>query len=199
MPGFRILVKLDPWLFALFLATVIAPAAFGQASMSTASRALRFQGFGTYSYTRPDYDTGTNYGVTLGTDLDFNTPTWVKPGLELRATRNSGDSTNQYTYGGGPRIVLPISHVQPYVDFLISGGKIEFNHLDPAAPDYQANRSTVYSYGGGADVLLTRSWAVRLDAQSQRWKLSHSSPPFHPLLVSVGLRYQIGGGAHGPQ
>ncbi len=160
--------------------------------MYTASQALRLQGFGTFTYVRPAYGPpSTNYGLSLGTDLDFNTHTWVKPGFEIRGTRSSGDQANEYTYGGGPRLILPLPHIQPYGDFLLSGGKIDFNH--PANPFYQEDRSAVYSYGGGADFLLTRSWALKVDVQSERWKLSHLNPPFHPLVVGVGFRYEAGG------
>jgi Outer membrane protein beta-barrel domain len=200
-PGFKNVKKLISWLSALIMAMVIAPAVQGQASY-TASQPLRLQGFATFSYVNPAFEysragDGNNFGITLGGDLDVNIPTWFKPGLDVRATRATGDQTDQYTYGGGPRVIFPLSHVQPYVDFLISGGKINIKNSND--PDYRKNRSTVYSFGGGADLLLTHQLAIKVDVQSQRWRLTSKGEPFYPLLVSVGLRYEIGSGGRGPR
>jgi hypothetical protein len=197
--GFGLIAKLFSWLSALLLAMVTA-AASAQAN-PTVSQALRLQGFGVFSYGQPRFDyglgAGTNYGFSVGADLDVNLHTWFMPGLEIRGTRSTGDVQNQFTYGGGPRIIFPLRRIQPYADFLISGGKIEFNQ--PYDPLYQANRSTVYSYGGGTDLVLTRGWAVKLDVQSQRWRLTHEAAPFHPLAVSVGVRYEVHNRRYGPE
>jgi hypothetical protein len=197
--GFRHVKKHLLWLSALVMAAAFAPGVRGQATTYTAMQRLRLQGFGTFSYVKPSFggDPGPNYGWALGGDLDVNTRAFIQPGFELRATRNSGDFVNEYTYGGGPRVVFPLPHVQPYADFLFSIGKIEFNR--PADPHYQSDQSMVLNYGGGADFLLTRTWAVKFDVQSQRWRLNHNNPAFHPLLVSVGVRYELDGGRHGPR
>jgi hypothetical protein len=190
------------WALPLFLAMVMSPAVWGQASYYTASHPLRLQAFGTFSYDRPDYQDssngpGTNYGVSLGSDIDVAAHIWVIPGLELRATRAVGPVSTQNTFGGGPRVVFPLGRVQPYADFMLSGGSINFHQRTD--PSYQSDTSTVYSYGGGADLLLTPGWAFKVDVQTQRWRLSHNVEPFMPLLMSVGVRYEVHGGKHSPQ
>ncbi len=179
------------------VAVSLALAATAQRTQSTASKAVQLQAFGMFSYVRPAFihDNRPNWGGGAGADLNFHQIgyTRLRPGVEVRATGSSGPTSNQYTYGGGPRLVLDLGRFQPYGDLLFNYGSIDFNH--PPDPNYTHDMTDVLSYGGGVDIVLDRagssSWAVRADVQSQQWKLGHISPEFQPLAVSVGVRYEF--------
>jgi hypothetical protein len=171
----------------------VVQTATAQRTQSTASKAVQLQAFGMFSYVRPAFihDNRPNWGGAAGADVNFHQIgyTRLRPGVEMRATGSGGPTSNQYTYGGGPRLVMDLGRFQPYGDFLFNYGSIDFNH--PPDPNYTYDATDVLSYGGGVDFVLDHSWAVRADVQSQQWKLGHISPEFQPLAVSVGVRYEF--------
>ncbi len=187
---------LSPSTFApaaiVFVAAVLftSVAAHAQATTETASQSLRIRPFATYSRVDTDYG-GTNNGATVGVDLDFKVPHLygIRPGLDVREVFSSGDVVNERSFSGGPQIVFNAGRYHPYADFLIGAGTITFPH--PTIPGYTHDNSTVYSFGGGIDVSVTQSWAVRVDYMRQHWKLESDLPAFYPSQLSFGLRYQL--------
>ena len=88
--------------------------------------------------------------------------------------------------------------MQPYAAFHLGEGNITFKQSSD--PNYTSDNSTVYGAAAGLDYKLSRNWALRGEADVQRWRLGSSTPAFHPLGVSVGVRYQFHlHNAHGPE
>jgi hypothetical protein len=173
------------------LAVLCATASQAQANFPTASKGVELNVFGMGSYVRPEYGGALrNGGGAVGVDADIR-PFFglFKPGLEIRVTGSGGRVSNQYTYGGGGRVIIGDWHVRPYANFLVNYGQIKFN-ANPD-PTYQQDHAMVLSYGGGAEIPLSRSWAAKVDVQSERWRLTYRAPPFYPLAVSAGVRYQL--------
>ncbi len=74
---------------------------------------------------------------------------------------------------------------QPYADFLVGPGTIHFPHNN----GYIGDNSTVYNYGVGVDMGVTRNFSLKLDVQAQHWNTGEYR--FEPILGLVGITYQI--------
>ena len=181
----------------LMVAAVVGVAgaarAVGQAE-STSWQRMRLQTFGMLSYVNPDYGGAKkNAGGTVGAELNFGQFFHrVEPSLELRAVGSGGRVSNQYVYSAGPRVELDYGKFHPYGVFTVGYGKITF--ATPAVfatGPYVFDTSTVFTYGGGLDYTLNRTWAVRADVTRQSWQVGQTAAPFYPTTVSVGVRYRF--------
>jgi hypothetical protein len=172
--------------FVLLSATLYAE---DDGASPTAVQFMRLQAFGTLTAVRPDFGDGKrNAGATVGLDLNIGQFFHrFDPSLEVRAMGSGGRANQQIVYSAGPRIEANYGRFHPYVDYLVGYGVVKFNK--PANPAYTQDNSIVTSFGGGLDFALTRSWAVRVDAQSQSWDIGGAT--FSPLTGSVGVRYRF--------
>ena len=172
--------------FALFTG-----AAHGQRAEETARQQIRLKGYGMFSYVRPDYGFDQkNLGGTAGFDLDgFRLLPHTDFGVDARYTFSTGNVSNQFYYGGGPRVSLNTARFKPYVDFLFGRGRSTLNHS--GEPNYTHDDTGAVSYGGGFDYKLDRYWSVRGDMQRAHWRFSINQPVFYPVAISVGASYQI--------
>lgn len=177
------------------LGCILAPFTAGAQQSSTASKRLHLQAFGMLSYVRPDFGGALkNAGGAVGVDADVSLPrlSRLDAGLEFRAIGSGGRVSNQYAESFGPRLVYNIGAFHPYGDFLIGAGQIHYDLLPiPADPKYNGDNSLVYTYGGGVDWSIARYWAIRADAQQQRWNVGTIFPTFHPDQFSLGIRYEL--------
>ncbi len=181
------------------LALCAAPSLFAQ-SVATAHQTLRLQTYALASTVQPAFGVNQrNFGVTAGVDVGtFRISPRIDPSLDLRLLASHGNVSNQFFYGGGPRVMVDLGRYKPYGEFLIGDGIIHFpNTRDP---NYTHDNSLVTAFGGGLDVSVHRDFAVRAEALTQSWKLGSTNQAFHPLAVSVGIRYQVhlGRGKDGP-
>lgn len=180
-------------LLMLSMATpaLLAGMAHAQRSQETARQRIRLRAYGMFSYVNPDFQGDTrSTGATLGGDVDgFRLLPRTELGLDARYTFSSGNLSNQYYFGGGPRLSLNVGRFKPYGDFLFGHGKSIFNN--PGDPTYTHDETGALTYGGGFDYQITRSWAVRADVQHERWRFSANTPYFYPVAVSVGASYQF--------
>lgn len=183
----------------------IAPTAFavslflplaspGQATQSTAYQRAHLSVFGVGSYAKTEYGpVRTGYGFSAGADLGFTVPGLhhLEPGIEGRYSYARSTSVSESVPSVGVRLTWHAGALHPYGDLLIGPGTIKF--LDPAltSPGYTQNNSKVWTYGGGIDYDVTRSFAIRGEIQRESWKLSATDPAFYPLHVGVGVRYQF--------
>ena len=183
------------WIVTTLLAT--AGTIHAQAR-PTAQKTGDLSVFALYTRLTPDYGPTDNNGVTFGLDYTRYTSWWVKPSIEFRTKIANGTTVDERSVGGGFRAVKPIGSFHPYVDFLISAGSINFHQSDPYILEngkpYTSDGTVTYSFGGGLDVDVWRSFAVRGDYQFEKWYLDKNpATPFHltPTGWSIGMIYRI--------
>lgn len=180
---------LRSWLYLLFFLAlgliVPAPPASAQAS-STASRGAAISVFGGLQFANPESGPiHTNKGGVVGADFTKFLHFPVQPSLELRANFNNGPYADERSYLFGLRAMAIYGRLQPYADFLVGPGDIHF----PLNNGYLGDNSTVYNYGGGVDLGVTRNFSLKLDIQAQHWNTGEFQ--FTPVLGTVGITYQI--------
>ena len=179
------------WLLSLAAPVLPGAAAHGQHADETARQSLRLKAYGMFSYVNPDFQ-GSNHnnGVTIGGDIDgFRLVPHTELGMDVRYTASRGTLTNQYYYGGGPRLTVDVGPFKPYVDFLFGHGKGVFNNSSD--PTYTSDVTGAMTYGGGLEYQVSPSWGIRADVQRQRWQFSVRQAPFYPVATSVGLTYRF--------
>lgn len=145
------------------------------------------------SYVRPDYgDAKKNAGGTVGAEANIGGMSHLRPSVQFRAVGSGGRLSDQYAYSIGPRAEFPFGHFRPYADFLFGYGIIKYERPQIVnGKPYTSDNSLVYTYGGGLDYELSRHWAIRADLQRQRWKVGDNNPAFHPVQMSLGVRYRF--------
>lgn len=180
---------------AIAIAGLLLPAASrAQSTTETATERIRLNVYGMGSFGRPAYGfTPRAAGFAVGGGAGFTVPHLhhIEPSLDLRYTYLTNQSVTETVFAGGLRVAYHAGRFHPYGDLMVGSGNINFKEVSAAFPEYTHDNSLVYSYGGGADVDVTRTLALRLDVQEQHWRLSDNSPPFYPLQGSVGIRYQF--------
>jgi hypothetical protein len=155
---------------------------------STASKNTELSVFAAYSLVDPDNrNSGKNNGFTFGGDYTHLFPRNFALSLEPRVKFAPGDVVGERTYGGGGRFEYRIKNLVPYVDYIWSYGILTLTN--PTSP-YKRDNSIVHSPGFGLDAYLTPQWAVRVDYQFERWKVTDSNS-FHPRALSFGVVYRI--------
>lgn len=181
--------RIAPVVLGLCFSSAIA---YSQAE-ATATQKFRIDAFGMLSYVRPDFGGALkNAGGTVGADVSMPGFGRWEPGLEFRALGSGGRVSNQYLYSGGPRLTGTYGRFMPYADLLIGYGTIKYNRPDVFnGVPYTQDNSLVYAYGGGLDYVVARHWALRADVLAQRWKVGQNDAAFHPLAMSVGVRYRF--------
>lgn len=180
------------WLVAYVVLLTLGLSGKAQAqAVPTARQQVRVSAFGMVSAVNPKYGGAKkNIGGTVGADLNlWGIGSRLSPSFEFRAVGSGGRVSNQYAYLVGPRLEARFGRFHPYGDFLFGYGKIVFNRSD--TPSYQRDKAFVMAYGGGVDIDLSRNWALRVDGQAQRWRLTQYQPAFYPLQGSVGVRYRF--------
>ena len=176
---------------AIVVASTVSALPIHAQAVPAAQQRLHLQAYGMASYVNPDFNgTTKNAGGTLGVDVDgVRVLRHTSLGLDVRYTGSRGTVTNQTLLSGGPRLSYNAFRFQPYIDYEFGYGSGTFNQsIDPT---YVMDVTSVHSYGGGFDYMLTRYWGVRADVLQQRWRYSHLAPYFHPMAVSVGVSYQV--------
>ncbi len=184
-------------LFLLALALPITSTPLAAQATPVSQRTGEFSAFVTYTLLWPEWNgiSETNNGVTFGVEYGrFIHHLPVVPALVMRGKTAPGNTVGEHTLGGGIKIdhsfrSLPL---RPYGDFLISGGNITFTHpvVDYRPKLYISDNSVVYSVGGGLDLDLTQSWAVRADYQYEWWSIGIDQN-FNPHALSFGVVYRI--------
>jgi hypothetical protein len=165
----------------------LASVARAQAS-PTATRYNGLSVFGAASFIHPDYGQKVNYGFLLGADAHQHLH-HIDLSIESRYDRAAGTVVNESIFTGGIKIERSLHSFHPYGDFEVGFGNIIFNH--PVDPNYTHDNSFVWDFGGGLDHDITRTWAVKFDAQIQSWKLGSEYSRLTPYNVNVGLIYHI--------
>ncbi len=148
-----------------------------------------------YSLVSPKWNgiSETNNGLTVGLDYGHYVRRLpVIPSFAFRAKFAPGNTVGERTVGGGPRFERPFGSFRVYGNFFVSSGVITFTHpvIDVRGKRYATDDSIVYSAGGGVDVDLTRTWALRADYQHEWWSIGINQN-FTPQAVSLGVVYRL--------
>ena len=166
------------------LALSVPPDASAQA-VRTASKSADISAFAGFQDADPAYGPDHAAGGMFGVDFTRYFRFRVEPSLEVRANFISNTYASEHTFLFGVRAAVPFHGVRPYADFLVGPGTIHF----PLNFGYLGDNSTVYSYGGGLDVPVYRSFSLKLDVQGQHWNTGEFR--YTPTLGTVGVAYTI--------
>ncbi len=186
---------------ACLAGAMLARQAAGQA-MSTATTTLQLSAFGGGSERATGIAGAKNTDVTAGVDLGFLPVRGWYPGLELRGSvpLSSGlvDSEKEFLGGVrvGRRLGAGAGPVRPYADVLVGRGQLTYFGAGQQVPGqnvfYTLSHTVVFSLGGGVEVDVSRRFALKLDAQAERY-----STPVTALghawagVAMVGVVYRL--------
>ena len=198
--GIRIKTRSLPKLLRLAVILAIAQPGIGPLmlaqSVPTATQPLQLSAFvaGTGVYT--NLDGGKNLDITAGADLAYLGFQLFQPALEARGSYpiDRGHISSQKNFLIGPKIAYPIGRLQPYADFLIGRGAIDYlNGGYVVGPlDYLSSNTFLYSPGAGLDYDLTHHIAAKADVQLQHWSAPVTASGYlHPTALTLGLVYSF--------
>jgi hypothetical protein len=181
---------------ALLLATISwARPASAQYTMPTASRTLQLSAFGAATGVFTGLDGGKNFGITAGGDLGL--PPWrgVRPTVEVRGEipTDHGLVDSQKSVLAGLKVDFLLNHrLRPYGDFLFGRGQMNYGPFGYVYGNniYALTTTYIDSPGGGIDYQLTEHYALKVDAQYQRWASAPTpSGNIWSTSASAGLTY----------
>lgn len=181
---------------ALMSATTTLCKGHGQA-IPTASKGAEISVFGGYLVAKTDYGPAAKKGIGAGADFTIFPRFPVAPSLEVRGQEAVGPDVTEKSVMVGLRVQKDFrQRLHPYVDFLIGGAEIVY-HPDPS-PDYHADRSKAYSFGGGINIDIAKHFGLKLDAQRQNWNFgpagglqTNGDFTLTPTTALVGVTYTI--------
>ena len=188
-------------LLLLAFLLIAAPRMLYAQADTTADKSVDVSIFGGYQYMNPDIGRASDRGngVTGGIDLTLYCDCPVTPSIEVRGSYAKASSASESTLLYGVRFETGLRHrLHPYGDFLVGVGRIVFTR--PPAPGYTQDKGPVFSYGGGVNIDLSRSFAAMIDFQGQDWNMGQSpsvtSNPkadftLAPLALVIGINYRI--------
>jgi hypothetical protein len=166
-----------------------APAATRKAGLSAFAGATgTFTGLGS----------GKNVGATGGVDIELHRWNSLIACLEARGTYPFylGDTVNIRNILGGVRFAR--GSRGSLLDFDALFGRAELRYENGGYPNpsftylYQKSPSNVLSLGGGAELPLTYTWAIKADAQWQHYSSPvTSSGHLNSVPVTVGIVYRF--------
>lgn len=168
----------------------------GQA-LPTASKSAEISAFGGYLGARTDYGGFAKKGIAAGADFTIFPRFPVAPSLEVRGQEAFGPDVTEKSVMVGLRVQKDFRQkLHPYVDVLIGGGEIVY-HINPY-PDYHADRTKAYSFGGGINIDVAKHFGMKFDIQQQNWNFG-TSPAFQsngdyklkPTTAMVGVTYTV--------
>jgi opacity protein-like surface antigen len=145
-----------------------------------------------------------NYGTTLGVDARLKQHFGVRPAIEVRGFLpfDSSALVSHKDVLAGIRVEKSFGRVLPYVDALFGRSSIRYT---PYLPDpqgvygYTKSSSNVYSPGAGLEYGLSQRFALKGDAQYQRYSTPVTvSGHAYATTVTVGVTYHLFGG-EGPR
>lgn len=181
---------------ALLSATLSwACAAVAQEARPTATRQLQLSAFGAVSGVFTGLEGGKNFAVTAGGDLGL--PAWlgIRPTIEIRGRypTDHGLVDSQKDILGGLRVDFLLNHrLRPYGDFLFGRGQMNYglNGYDFNGYDYALTTTYIDAGGVGFNYDLTERFAIKVDAQVERWGSAPTSTGrIYTSVGTAGLVY----------
>jgi len=171
------------------------PVAYSQA-VPTASQALQLSAFGAASGMLTGLYGGHNAGITAGVDLSMLSLHGYHPSIEARGIYpfDKGHVDSQKSIMGGVKIDHRLARSSVYVDFLAGRGEIDYQNggFTVGSLKYISTSTNVYSLGVGADLDISRHFAVKADYQYQLWKTPViPAGNIYPSVLSLGVVYRF--------
>lgn len=175
-----------------------AGAAQAQGAQPTAARPLQLSAFGAVSGVFTGLEGGKNFAITAGGDLGL--PPWhgVRPTIEVRGRfpTDHGLVDSQKDILGGLRVDFLLNRrLHPYGDFLFGRGQMNYGLTGYVYGNdvYALTTTYVDSFGAGFDYDLTERFALKVDAQAERWgSAPTSSGRIYSSVGTIGLVYRFG-------
>jgi hypothetical protein len=180
---------------------MLARQAAGQA-MSAATTTLQLSAFGGASERATRIAGAKNTDITAGIDLGFLPSHGWYPALELRGSlpMASGlvDSEKEFLGGIllGRRLGSGPGPVRPYANVLVGRGQVTYFGAGQQVPGqnvfYTMSHTLVLSPGGGLEIDVSRSFALKLDAQAERYSSPvTASGHAWAAVATVGVVYRL--------
>lgn len=193
-------LRLDRWIFLIIMFFLAAggPEMLRAQAAPSATRGGALNAFVGATGTYTGLGSGTNLGVTGGVDVAVHHWSSLTPYLEIRGTYPFylGDTVSIRNILGGLRFTRTYGRYLPYFDALY--GRAQLHYASPGYPNpaftylYQKSPSNVLSLGGGAEIPLTYTWALKADAQWQFYSTPvTSSGHLSSVPVTVGVVYRL--------
>jgi hypothetical protein len=190
---------------ACLTGAMLSRQAAGQA-MSTATTTLQLSVFGGGSERGTGIAGAKNTDVTAGVDLGFLPVRGWYPALELRGSvpMSSGLIDSEKEFLGGVRFGRRLGFrgdtgagpVRPYADVLVGRGQLTYFGAGLQVPGqnvfYTLSHTAVFSPGGGVEVDVSQRFALKLDAQAERYSTPvTASGHAWAGVVMVGVVYRL--------
>jgi hypothetical protein len=186
-------------LFAFTLtACSLACALAGAQAFPTAVQPLNLSAFATATGTYTGLGGGRNLGITAGFDVGFKPFYRLYPTAEIRGTYpfNGGQVDAQENVLYGIKIEKLYRRFHPYGNFLVGRDKITYQN--GGYPDatgtllYLSSVSNIFSYGGGVDLDINDTLALKVDAQFQQIGVPvNTTGHIFAKPLSVGIVYRF--------
>jgi len=181
---------------AMISAATTAAKSYGQA-LPTASKHAEISAFGGYMVAKTDYGPAAKKGIGAGVDFTVFPRFFVAPSLEVRGQEAVGPDVTEKSLMVGLRVQKDFRQkLHPYVDFLIGAGEIVY-HPEPY-PDYHADKSKAYSFGGGINIDIAKHFGLKFDVQRQNWNfgsnvaiVQNGNYTLTPTTALVGVTYTM--------
>ena len=181
----------------LFFSLALRSVAGAQA-IPAATQPIHLSAFGAATGTYTGLDSGKNLGITAGIDISLKPLYRFYPSIEGRGTYpiHDGVVDAQKNVLGGIKVERYYGPIHPYADFLFGRGKITYEsggYPNPAGTLlYLDSISNVFAMGGGADITLTPSFALKVDGQYQHYDTPVTSTGhLYAKALSLGVVYRI--------
>ncbi len=171
----------------------LLPLRAGAQAAATAVRSVSVDLYGGGAVSQTDYNS-VDKGFVIGGDFTYHLH-YFDASLDLRFNRVTGAAVGEKSFDGGIKLSRAYGRFHPYAHFLVGYGVITFDYpqVNPDGSLYSYDNSTVYDLGGGVDISLTHSFALKVDGQYQYWNLGDTatSIKLNPTLGTIGLVYHL--------
>jgi opacity protein-like surface antigen len=183
---------------ATLLTGVALPAALGQ-GQATGKTLLTLSTFGGATGIDAGLANGHNASITAGADVGVHLFSSFLPSAELRASYPfyRGQTASAKNILGGLKVEKHYLHrFNPYTDLLYGRSIVDYAHGGYPNPSrtylFTSNPSNVLSLGGGLDLDLTYHFAVKADAQFERYSTPvTASGNLYSEAVTLGVVYRF--------
>lgn len=194
-------LALNRWKLAISLAAFAAAVACSREvaaqALPTATQKFQLSAFGGVSGVDTGLNSSHNISILLGANLGFHSFYRWHPSVELRGMIpiDKGGVVGEKNILGGLKLEKPLGRFKPYGDILYGRGELSFVKLYPD-PNfyyyYEETTSNVISPGGGVDIDLNNHFALKIDAQFQRYSVPvTTSGHLFAIPATIGLIYRF--------
>ncbi len=183
---------------ALIGVTLLSAAAASAQVRPSATQNMELSAFAGVNGTNSGLNSGKNIGITAGADLSVHLFSHYLPSVEVRATYPffRGGSASAENVFAGFKVERIFGPFHPYVDALYGRAQLQYangGYPNPAGTFvYTKSYGNVPSLGGGLDFNLNRHFALKADAQYQRYPVPVTeSRRINAYVGTLGVVYRF--------